>query len=227
MPERIDPYYGAPQSVASDHFQWVDGATGPMGYKLEVPPLFPGISAGVLGSMGDALRRDIAQLPNTNAMLALLRDGFVPQSEGGRVRLAADGSPLLDYEMSDYAWDGVRRAWLSMAQAQFAAGAVKVRPAHLDATDYRNWPEARDAIAQLPLKPFRTALFTAHLMGGCGMSDDSRRGVVDSHGRHHQLENLSVFDGSVFPTSVGANPQLSVFALAAQNAETLARHLTA
>ncbi|WP_439683983.1 Choline dehydrogenase or related flavoprotein [Cupriavidus oxalaticus] len=227
MPRRIDPYYGAPQSVASDHFQWADGATGPMGYKLEVPPLFPGISAGVLGSMGDALRRDIAQLPNTNAMLALLRDGFVPQSEGGRVRLAADGSPLLDYEMSDYAWDGVRRAWLSMAQAQFAAGAVKVRPAHLDATDYRSWPEARDAIAQLPLKPFRTALFTAHLMGGCGMSDDSRRGVVDSHGRHHQLENLSVFDGSIFPTSVGANPQLSVFALAAQNADTLARHLTA
>ena len=177
--------------------------------------------------MGDALRRDIAQLPNTNAMLALLRDGFVPQSEGGRVRLAADGSPLLDYEMSDYAWDGVRRAWLSMAQAQFAAGAIQVRPAHLDATGYRSWPEARDAIAQLPLKPFRTALFTAHLMGGCGMSDDPRRGVVDSHGRHHQLENLSVFDGSVFPTSVGANPQLSVFALAAQNADALARSIAA
>ncbi|QEZ48333.1 GMC family oxidoreductase [Cupriavidus oxalaticus] len=227
MPERIDPYYGAPQSVASDHFQWANGATGPMGYKLEVPPLFPGIGAGVLNGMGDALRRDIAQLPNTNAMLALLRDGFVPQSEGGRVRLAADGSPLLDYEMSDYAWDGVRRAWLSMAQAQFAAGAIQVRPAHLDATDYRSWPEARDAIAQLPLKPFRTALFTAHLMGGCGMSDDPRRGVVDSHGRHHQLENLSVFDGSVFPTSVGANPQLSVFALAAQNADALARSIAA
>ncbi|PMX96338.1 GMC family oxidoreductase, partial [Pseudomonas sp. GW460-13] len=82
--------------------------------------------------VGEALRRDMAQLPHTNAMLALLRDGFVPESAGGRVRLAADGSPLLDYQMSDYAWDGVRRAWLSMAQAQFAAGAERVRPAHLD-----------------------------------------------------------------------------------------------
>src|SRR5262249_48847120 len=27
MPERIDPYYGAPQSIASDAFQWKDGAT--------------------------------------------------------------------------------------------------------------------------------------------------------------------------------------------------------
>ena len=112
----------------------------------------------------------------------VLRDGFVPDSPGGHVRLAPDGSPLLDYEMTDYAWDGVRRAWLSMAQAQFAAGAERVRPAHLDAADYRSWPEAREAIARLPLKPFRTALFTAHLMGGCGMSDDPRGGVVDSRG---------------------------------------------
>ena len=48
MPERIDAFYGAPQSIASDHFQWKDGATGPMGYKLEVPPMFPGIASGVL-----------------------------------------------------------------------------------------------------------------------------------------------------------------------------------
>jgi len=226
MPDCIDPYYGAPQSIASDQFQWKDGATGPMGYKLEVPPLFPGISAGVLGNVGEPLRRDMAQLPNTNAMLALLRDGFVPDSEGGRVHLASDGSPLLDYDLTDYVWNGVQRAWLSMAEAQFAAGAVRVRPAHLDAADYRSWPEARDAIRQLPLRKFRTALFTAHLMGGCAMSDDPRRGVVDSHGRHHQLENLSVFDGSVFPTSIGANPQLSVFALTAQNASTLTRSLT-
>ncbi len=227
MPERIDPYYGAPQSIASDHFQWRDGATGPVGYKLEVPPMFPGISAGVFNTMGDALRAEMATLPNTNAMLALLRDGFVPESEGGRVSVTSDGSPRLDYDMTDYLWDGVRRAYLSMAEAQFAAGAVRVRPAHLDAPAYGSWAQARDGIAQLPLKKFRSLLFSAHLMGGCGMSDDPQQGVVDSHGQHHQLSNLAVFDGSVFPTSIGANPQLSVFALAAQNASTLAKRLQA
>lgn len=226
MPERIDPYYGAPQSIASDHFQWRDGATGPMGYKLEVPPMFPGISAGVFNTMGTALREQMAALPNTNAMLALLRDGFVPDSEGGQVRVADDGSAVLDYDMTDYMWDGVRRAYLSMAEAQFAAGATSVRPAHLDAPAYRTWAEARDGIPKLPLKKFRSLLFTAHLMGGCGMSDDPARGVVDSHGQHHQLGNLSVFDGSVFPTSIGANPQLSVFAISAQNATTLAKRMT-
>jgi choline dehydrogenase-like flavoprotein len=225
MPERVEAYYGAPQSVASDHFQWKDGATGPVGYKLEVPPMLPGIGSGVLGAVGPTLRQSMSALPHTNAMLALLRDGFTPQSEGGLVRLANDGSPILDYDMNDHLWDGVRRAWLSMVEAQFAAGAIRARPSHLDAADYTSWNEARDAIAQLPLKKFRAVLFTAHLMGGCGMSDDARLGVVDSRGRHHQLANLSVFDGSVFPTSIGANPQLSVFALAAQNATALAKDI--
>ncbi|WP_454765465.1 GMC family oxidoreductase N-terminal domain-containing protein [Cupriavidus campinensis] len=226
MRELIEPYYGAPQSIASDEFQWRHGATGPMGYKLEVPPMFPGISAGVFNAFGDELKREMAALPHTNAMLALLRDGFVPESDGGRVRVAKDGSPVLDYDMTDYVWDGVRRAYLSMAEAQFAAGARRVRPAHLDATYYTSWPQAREAIAGLPLKPFRALLFTAHLMGGCAMSDDPVRGVVDSQGRHHHLSNLFVFDGSVFPTSIGANPQLSVFALTAQNVSALKPRIT-
>ena len=225
MPERIDGFYGTPQSIASDHFQWKDGVTGPMGYKLEVPPLFPGLGAGVFNSFGDALRKEMAAFAHTNAVLALLRDGFVPQSEGGSVRLAADGSPLLDYEFTDHAWDGARRAYLSMAEAQFAAGAKQVRPAHLDAPYYTSWNEAKRAIGELPLKKFRAALFTAHLMGGCGMSENPTRGVVDSRGRHHQIANFSVMDGSVFPTSIGANPQLSIYALTAQNATALAQEL--
>ena len=225
MAERVDPFYGAPQSIASDHFQWKDGATGPMGYKLEVPPMFPGIGSGVFNTFGDTLRQDMADFAHTNGVLALLRDGFVPGSEGASVRLAADGSPILDYDLSDYAWDGVRRAYLSMAELQFAAGAKRVRTAHLDATYHTSWNDAKRAIAELPLKKFRATLFTAHLMGGCAMSENPARGVVNSRGRHHQIANLSVLDGSVFPTSIGANPQLSIYGLTAQNASALAKEL--
>ena len=227
MPERIDPFFGAPQSTASDHFQWKDGATGPMGYKLEVPPIFPGLGAGVLNVFGDDLKREMAALAHTNAVLALLRDGFVEQSQGGSVRLADDGSPMLDYELSDYVWDGVKRAYLSMAELQFAAGAKQVRAAHLDARYVGSWNEAKKAIAELPLRKFRASLFTAHLMGGCAMSENPKRGVVNSRGQHHQVENLSVMDGSVFPTSIGANPQLSIYGLTAQNATALAKELRA
>jgi choline dehydrogenase-like flavoprotein len=46
--------------------------------------------------------------------------------------------------------------------------------------------------------------------------------VVDVSGRHHQLANLYVFDGSLFPTSIGANPQLSIYGFAARLATGLA-----
>ena len=125
--------------------------------------------------------------------------------------------------------EGHQRGPLACRQPQrlqFAAGATKVRAAHLDSPYYASWAEAKKSIGELPLKKFRTSLFTAHLMGGCGMSQNARRGVVDSRGRHHQLANLSVMDGSVFPTSIGANPQLSIYALTAQNATALAKTLT-
>ena len=51
-------------------------------------------------------------------------------------------------------------------------------------------------------------------------------GVVRPDGRHWQLENLSVHDGSLFPTSIGANPQLSVYGLTAMLATLLARQLS-
>ena len=99
--EVINPFYGAPQSIYSDHFQWEDGTAGRMSYKLEVPPLQPALTATLLGRFGidNALRME--QLPHTNVILALLRDGFHPDSAEGRVELRGDGSPVLDYRMTD------------------------------------------------------------------------------------------------------------------------------
>ncbi len=62
-------------------------------------------------------------------------------------------------------------------------------------------------------------------MGGCAMGEDPKQAVTDSLGRHHQLENLSIHDGSLFPTSIGANPQLSVYGLTAQLSTELAKRL--
>lgn len=221
----INPFYGAPQSIYSDHFQWDDGTSGRMSYKLEVPPMQPALTATLLGRFGidNALRME--QLPHTNAMLALLRDGFHPDSAEGRVELRGDGTPVLDYRMTDYTWDGVRRAFHTMAEVQFAAGAKSVLPLHADAGYVKTLAEAKSLIDGLPLELFRTRLGSAHVMGGCAMGEDPSQAVTDSLGRHHQLENLSIHDGSLFPTSIGANPQLSIYGLTAQLATRLAERL--
>lgn len=221
----INPFYGAPQSIYSDHFQWRDGVTGPMGYKLEVPPMQPGFSATVLGEPGTPGAGLMEQLPNSNMLLALLRDGFHPDSASGTVTLRGDGSPVLDYQLTDYTREGLRRSYLSMAEIQFAAGAKLVKTVHRDATPARNMAQAREIIEQLPLERYRALLGSAHVMGGCPMGEDPQHAVTDSLGRHHQLENLSIHDGSLFPTSIGANPQLSIYGLTAKLASLLAERL--
>ena len=223
--ERIDPYHGAPQSIYSDHFQWQGGVDGPVGYKLEVPPLHPALASTLLGGYGHESAQRMAELPHTHVMLALLRDGFHPESQGGAVELRGDGSPVLDYPVTNYLRDGLRRAYRSMAHIQFAAGATQVTPVHSDASAASRLEQALTMIDKLRLEPFRTRLGSAHVMGGCALGEDPRQAVCDSLGRHHQLENLSIHDGSLFPTSIGANPQLSVYAISARLSEALVSRL--
>jgi choline dehydrogenase-like flavoprotein len=151
--------------------------------------------------------------------------GFNEQSVGGSVALRSDGSPVLDYPLTDFVMDGARRAFLSMAEIQFAAGARSVQAVHEQAGVWTSWAQARDAIAKLPMQPFVTRVVSAHVMGGCPMAGDEARGVVRPDGRHWQIANLSVHDGSLFPTSVGANPQLSIYGLVNKLATGLAKRL--
>ncbi len=224
--QRVDGYAGAPQSVYSDHFLHTDAIDGPIGYKLEAPPLHPLLLSTTMAGFGAQHAAMMQQFPHFQAVLALLRDGFHADAPGGSVALAGNGAPLLDYPISEFMWDGVRRAMLTMAEIQFAAGAKSVTPVHEQAGSYTSWAQARQAIDALPFKLLRTRVVSAHVMGGCGMSDDERLGVTSSAGRYHGLSNLSVHDGSLFPTSIGANPQLSIYALTASLSSGLAQALT-
>lgn len=226
MPQAVNGWQGAPQSLYSDHFLHTQPLGGPMGYKLEVPPLHPLIYATTLPGHGSEQTELLAQMPNSHTILALLRDGFHAESTGGRVRLRTDGTPELDYPLTPFVMDGARRALLSMAEIQFSAGAKYVLPVHEAAHKAANWAEAKAMIGALPMRPLLTRIVSAHVMGGCGMAGQEQLGVVRPDGVHWQIDNLSVHDGSLFPTSVGANPQLSVYGLVNRLATGLAQRLT-
>ncbi len=224
--QRIEGFYGAPQSVYSDHFQWRDGTTGPMGFKIEVAPMQPSFTGVVMMGHGRFHREQMENLPHLNLMLALLRDGFHEDSEGGSVTLNDQGGPVIDYPISDYMQAGIRRALKTMAEIQFAAGAKRVRPVHTQSTYASSLQEAHQQIDALPLRTNGVRLGCAHVMGGLAMGEDPKTSCTDSLGRFHQLDNLSVMDGSLFPTSIGANPQLSIYGAVARAATLLAKNLT-
>jgi choline dehydrogenase-like flavoprotein len=223
--QKIDGFSGAPQSIYSDHFL-ASAIDGPIGYKLEVPPLHPLLFATTMQGFGAQHAAMMKQFAHTHAMLALLRDGFNDGAPGGSVQLAGDGSPVLDYPLTEFLFDGARRAHLSMAEIQFAAGAKSVHPVHELSEGYSSWAAAKKGIASLSYKPLLARVVSAHVMGGCPISDDLRLGLVSSRGAYHGVANLSVHDGSLFPTSLGANPQLSIYGITARLASGLAEKMT-
>lgn len=60
-----------------------------------------------------------------------------------------------------------------------------------------------------------------HVLGTCRMGLDPATSVVDQWCRSHDIPNLYVCDGSVFPTIGAANPSLTIEAIALRTAEQI------
>jgi len=203
----IEAFYGAPQSVAVHHF--ADRGER-VGYFFETAPIHPMLAALAFPGFGDSHRKIVERLPYAQATIALLVDGH-HDDDGGTVATGGAGRIKLSYPLTPALREAAVSALGDMARLQLAAGAREVMTLHETPLSIRTEADIA-AIAAAPFGPNRHTLFSAHQMGGAAMGEDPARSVVDSRGRHHQLENLWIADGSVFPTSLGVNPQLSVYA---------------
>lgn len=217
----VNPWEGAPQSVHSDQFLWPGADQDVPGFKIETMPLLPMFAAGLAAFHGETYRRTLGDLAHVHGAMALQRDGFDDRSPGGQVTIDSLGRPQLGYEVTAYQFEGFRRALLALAEMQFAAGASEVIPVHLAAKPCRSMSELKTHLAQLPMVPHALRIGSAHVMGGCRLSPDPARGVTNLSGAVHGVSGLYVADGSLFPTSLGVNPQLTVYALARRLARGL------
>jgi len=216
--EPIEAFYGAPQSVACHHFA---DRGDRVGYFLETAPVHPMLSAVAFSGFGDAHRRTMERLAHAQATIALLIDGH-HDDPGGRVRADPDDRIRIDYPLSPALREAAVDAIKNMARLQLAAGAREVVTLHEDPLVIRSEADLAQ-VDGAAFGPNRHTLFSAHQMGGAAMGSDRATSVVDARGRHHELENLWVVDGSIFPTSLGVNPQLSIYAHARLFATEIAR----
>jgi choline dehydrogenase-like flavoprotein len=140
----------------------------------------------------------------------------------GRVGLAADGSLRASYKLTrddaDRLTFGIARA----AEIHFAAGATEVYP---------NIPRAGVLTpSKLPefeatrFKPSELRLEAFHPMGTARIAAPGD-GVCAPDGSVHGVNDLYVADASLFPTSVGVNPMMTVIAFASRIATELGKGL--
>lgn len=82
--DAINAHSGAPQSIYSDEFVWKNGAEGELGYKLEVPPVHPILIASKTLGYGMSHAELMSQFNQLQVTIALVRDGYHPESQGGK-----------------------------------------------------------------------------------------------------------------------------------------------
>jgi len=222
MVEAVRPWTGTVQAHYSDQFADLDAGYG---FKFETVPVHPSLQALAAPWESAAGHRDrMAKLSQTALVGILLRDRF-----GGRVRVDRDGSPVVDYRLSLYDREHLRRAIGAAAQVLEAAGAreiwlplaraVSYQPGTTGARD--EWLRRVDAAGW---GPNQLLLVTFHQMASCRMGASARTSVVDAEHRVWGIRGLYVADASTFPSSSGVNPMLTVMAIAHRAAGIIAGH---
>lgn len=129
--------------------------------------------------------------------------------------------PDLSYFLGEADKERLIRGMRRVAEVFFAAGAEWVHPGRVG---MRKIASVDDIEASLPLDlaPRDLLLYASHPMGTCRMGEDPAGSVVDPEGRVWGWENLRVADASVFPSSLGVNPQITTMAMAWLIGESIA-----
>ena len=213
------PAYGVPANMYSAEF-----ADGPTGYLIESGSSQPVMSALASLATGEELRRWMRDVyPRSAVLYAHHNAGWDPRQPYGTVRLEGD-EPVLRYELAPDNVAAMRASLKRMTEIHLAAGATAVH--HL--TNPALHITSRWQLGQLDfikLEPQRTSLFAAHVMGGCRMGGDGVDAVVDTDFAVRGAPDVWVVDGSVFPTGLGAGPQMTIYALALWAARAIIRNL--
>jgi choline dehydrogenase-like flavoprotein len=107
-----------------------------------------------------------------------------------------------------------KKGLLQIAEIYFAAGAIEVHPGVIGAGTFSSVQKLEKFLVDVPVD--RMSIYASHPMGTCRMSSDKTKGVVKTTGESWDVEGLYVSDASVFPTSLGVNPQITVMSTSVQ-----------
>ncbi len=198
---------GIPQSYeCTEHLSHEEGSDE----RVWILPAFahPVGAAATMPGFGAAHMAAMRAYPRLAVLTAMVHD-----ETSGEVDVDDDGRPILRYAMNEADRRQLAKGLVACARLLLASGALEVTIPAIPPVRVTKTAEL-DAIDASVLRPHSVPLTAVHPMGTMRMGEDPRASVVRSTGEHHQLRGLFVADGSLFPTSIGAPPQISIYAFA-------------
>ncbi|MDP9041256.1 MAG: GMC family oxidoreductase, partial [Bacteroidota bacterium] len=129
----------------------------------------------------------------------------------------------ISYERSEEDFNSLMEALTLVSKIYLNAGATRVMPNTFNYYEYKTIPDLEERLRKDVKGSRDISTGSGHPQGGNVMSNDPATGVVDSNFKVFGFENLFVCDASVFPTSLGVNPQITVMSLAHYAAPIIAK----
>ena len=197
--EPVDQWRGVPQAYAVDEF----AGEGIMLEGWAGPPDMLALSLPVTGAEHRRLMLAARHVAQAGLMI---RD-----SSRGRVRGPAR-RPLIRYDVGTTDVRLLVRAIARAAELELAAGATAVHVPIRGAAPVRSTGDVRDLEAAR-VRAGDLGLSAFHPLGTAAAG-----AVVDADLRVAEIDGLLVADGSVVPSALGVNPQLTIMALATRAA---------
>jgi choline dehydrogenase-like flavoprotein len=151
--------------------------------------------------------------------------GFmVEDTSRGRVRLGPGGRALVTYSVNRQDLAVMKRGMVTLAEIYFAGGARRVLP------PVHGWAQLDDLsdlerFRRADYRPRDLSISAYHPLGTARMGIDPRSSVVGADHAVHGVPGLYIVDGSSVPSSLAANPQITIMAMATRAAELLATRL--
>jgi len=138
---------------------------------------------------------------------------LVHDEPSGTISLNWGDRAVVDYNLSTMDQYKMLDGLKETARIFFRAGARNVITGHIKETVLWNETELR-LIEMRGAGMGSLQIQSVHPQGGNRMGNDPSNSVVNPNCRTHEIENLYVCDASVFPTSIGVNPQFTIMAIA-------------
>jgi choline dehydrogenase-like flavoprotein len=129
----------------------------------------------------------------------------------------------IEYEPMEEDFNSLMCALTKVSEIYLNGGAVRVMPNTFNYYEYSTVEDLKERLRKDVKASMDISTGTGHPQGGNVMSNDPATGVVDSNFKVFGFENLFVCDASVFPTSLGLNPQVTVMSLAYYAAPLIAK----